>query len=352
MTIDNKIFLYSFLLLLLSACGGRDANFSSNTPNTFPVSVVNVATQDIASTLTVTGTVQALKEMSITSEVTGNYRLMKNPLTGKHYKMGDRVKYGAVVVRLENEEYINGIRYESKKLDVEIKEKDVEAQQAIYEKGGITYKDKINAENAYNESKYALEDAEMQLKKVTLTAPFDGVITALPYYTQGTKIPASHILTMMDYDEMYMDVQFSEKNIKQIGVGQEVLVSSYTLKDETLKGFVEQISPVVNMETRTFGGRLKIDNPDGLLRPGMFVQANIVLAEKDSVIVIPQEVIRKRNGKNHVFVVEKNRAVERQIELGIETDRECEVTKGLAQGERLVVEGFEALHEGSRVRVK
>ena len=63
---------------------------------------------------------------------------MKNPQTGKPFKMGDRVKEGQVIIRLEDEEYENSIAIESAKLNLEISEEEYNKQKSLYEKGGVT----------------------------------------------------------------------------------------------------------------------------------------------------------------------------------------------------------------------
>ena len=65
------------------------------------------------------------------SETNGAYRLQTNPKTGRPYQLGDIVEAGAVIVRLENQEYENNVQLESKKLQIEITEKEWEGQKSI-----------------------------------------------------------------------------------------------------------------------------------------------------------------------------------------------------------------------------
>lgn len=344
--------LTSAIYVFLVACSNSQQPASQDPTTSLPVTVADVHSSSIQEVLTTTGTAHAMKQIELKSEIAGVYYLMKNPATGKVYKMGDYVKEGSVLVKLENEEYVNSIRLASKELQVEISKNEWEAQQRIYDKGGITYKDKINAENAYNEAKYALEDAGLQMQKIQIKAPFSGIITALPYYTPGTKIDPSSIATLMQYDQMFMEVQFSEKNIASIALKQPVNITCYTLQHDTLRGYVEQLSPVVNEQTRTFAGRIRIENPERSLRPGMFVKADIITAQSDSSIVLPKKLIQHEHGRSYVFVFERQRAVRKRVTLGIETDFDCEVLEGLTLGERLITSGNDALSDGSRVSIR
>jgi RND family efflux transporter MFP subunit len=111
------------------------------------------------------------------------------------------------------------------------------------------------------------------------------------------------------------------------------------------------LSPAINADTRTFTGTVSIDNPDYLLRPGMFVKADIVINRKDSVIVIPKNIILSRQRGKTVFVIERGLAAERIIQTGIENLTEAEVTRGLMKDERVVTSGFETLSNKSKVKI-
>ena len=112
-------------------------------------------------------------------------------------------------------------------------------------------------------------------------------------------------------------------------------------------GSVKTIDPA----TRTFKGLIIIDNPDLLLRPGMFVRSDLVVARKDSTIVIPKEIILSKQRGKTVFVVERGAASERLLTTGLESATEVEILKGLKKDERLIISGFETLRNRSKVKV-
>lgn len=206
----------------------------------------------------------------------------------------------------------------------------------------------INYENA----KTTVENSQLQLEKTKVISPIDGVIVDLPYFTHGTQVDAGlTIVKIMDYQVMYMDVQLPEKYITTIKPGQPVNLTNYTLPEDTIPGRITQISPAIDADTRTFKGNITINNPDLLLRPGMFVKADIVTDKKDSVIVIPKNVILSRQKGKTVFVVDRGVASERIIETGLENLTETEVIRGLTKNDRLVTSGFETLSNRSKVKI-
>ena len=326
---------------------------SGETELAVPVSVENVTLQNIQQYVNTTGTARANLEAELNSEIAGEYNLLVNPATGREFKLGDRVNKGQVIVRLEDREYENNLAIEAKELNLEISQQEYEKQKSLYEKGGVTLYELRNSEVSKTNAKYDYEGAQIALEKMNVRAPFSGVITELPYYTEGTRVQSgAHMVSLMSYDKMYMDINLPEKNISEVEVGQDVLVTNYTIGEDTLQGVVSELSPAISNETRTFQGVIEIQNPDRKLRPGMFVKADIITARKDSTIVIPKDVILTGNRGKYVFVVERNNAADdRRITTGIENQDYVEIVEGLKKNDRLIVKGFETLRDNSKVKV-
>lgn len=341
------------LAVIIAAVSCNNQPQSESTELAVPVSVENVKKSSISQYINTTGTAKSMYETNLVSEVAGNYLLQTNPATGRPFKLGDKVKSGQVIVVFEDEEYVNSLAIESKKLNLEISEDEYEKQKSLYEKGGVTLRELRNSEVAKTNAKYDFESAEIRMAKMKVVAPFSGVIVELPYYTQGTRITTGQpIVSLMSYDKMYIEINLPEKNISEVKLGQEVLVTNYTIAEDTLIGTVNELSPMISSETRTFSGKLSINNPELKLRPGMFVKADIITAKKDSVIVIPKNIILSGNRGKTVFVVERNSAADdRRITTGIENKDFVEVVEGLKVNDRLIIKGFETLRDNSKVKI-
>lgn len=326
---------------------------SESTDLAVPVSIENIKLQSIQQYINTTGTAKAKYETELATEIAGNYKLLVNPKTGKPFKLGDKVEKDQVIIKLEDAEYENGIAIETKKLNLEIAAFEYDKNESLYEKGGVTLRELRNAELSKANAQNDYERAEIQLAKMEVKAPFSGVIVDLPYYTQGVKISTGQaVVSLMSYDKMYVEINLPEKNISEVKVGQEVIITNYTLTEDTITGHVSQLSPVISDETRTFAGKLLIDNPELILRPGMFVKANIITAQKDSVIVIPKDIIMSGSRGKYVFVVGRNSAADdRRITTGISNQDNIEIVEGLKPNDRLIIKGFETLRDNSKVKV-
>jgi len=346
----KSIFIFAITLAALTGCRNQDQTLNADVE--IPVSVNDIKLKSIEEFINTTGTAFPKGEIELKSKITAYYFLEKNPQTGRQWQLGDKIKSGSLIARLEDQEYINSIKMETNQLNLELSESELKKQESLYEKGGVTLKDLKTASINYENAKTTVENSKLQLEKTRIVAPIDGVIVDLPYYTQTTQIETGKtIAKIMDYQTMYMDVQLPEKYISVIKPGQTVMLTNYTIPEDTIVGTISQLSPAINADTRTFKGNISINNPNLLLRPGMFVKADIVTSRKDSVIVIPKSIILSRQRGKTVFIIDRGVAAERIIETGLENLTEVEVTRGLVKNERVVTSGFETLSNRSKVKI-
>ena len=335
----------------LNACNNQSMSSSGET--TTPVWLSQVEKRSIQEISTTTGTAKAAKTVELSSEITGKYQLQINPKTKRPYKLGDVVEAGAVIIRLENKEHENSVQLKTKEMAVDIAEREWKGQKAVYEKGGVTEKDVLNAESSYINSQTDLENAHIELGKMEIKAPFRGVIVNLPYYTPDVEVASGEVmLGIMDYSNMYMEVELPENTIDKIKVGQQVKITNYNIESDTLRGEIAQLSPAINEETRTYSGFITIKNPELKLRPGMFAKGEIITTSKEGVLAVPKEIVTTRRGNKLVFTVESNnRAMQKHIETGISDDEYIEIVSGLEEGEKIVIRGYEWLNNRSRVKI-
>jgi len=346
----KKIIFLFILITSFAACRNRDQNLTADVE--IPVSVEELSLRSIEEYVNTTGTSFPKGEIELKSKIPAAYYLEKNPQTGRLWQLGDRVKAGALIARLEDEEYVNSVQMETNRLNMELMETELKKQESLYEKGGVTLKELKTAGINFENAKTTVTNSKLQLQKTRVVAPIDGVLVDLPYYTRGTEIASgATIAKIMDYRTMYMDVRLPEKYIAVIKPGQEVKLTNYTIPEDTIIGSITQLSPAIDADTRTFKGTINIDNTDYLLRPGMFVKADIVTQQKDSVIVIPKNIILSRQRGKTVFVVDRGVAVERIVETGLENLTDVEITRGLEKNERVVTGGFETLSNRSKVKI-
>jgi membrane fusion protein, multidrug efflux system len=348
--VSNYQGILPLALILISSCSPQDSNIKTEIK--IPVSAVTIKPRSISRFIETTGTVYSFKEGSIKSELSGIYKLQRNPATGRPFSLGDQVKAGQQLIRIEDKEFQNTLQIDGKRLNLELADNNLKKQQSLYDKGGVTQTELKNSAISYVNAKYAYENAEIQLAKMSVTAPFDGVIVELPYHTDGVKIDLGQpLLKVMQYDQLLMDVKLPEKHLPEVTVNQVVQIANYNVARDTIYGKISQISPVINADTRTFQSVLQINNAKRLLRPGMFIKAFILSEKRDGTIVIPKETVISRQDGKVVFTVENGIATEKKITTGLENTDVIEVVSGLKINDRLVISGFETLRNKSKVSI-
>jgi RND family efflux transporter MFP subunit len=337
-------------LLIVNSCKQPDLNVETSIE--VPVGVIEVDTSSLEEFINTTGTVYPIKEVSLESEITGKYQLQRNQATGRPYILGDKVKAKDVIIKLEDEEYVNNLRIRSKEVDLEISRQEYDKQKSLYEKGGATLRELKNAEIGYINSEYDIESSQINLGKMSVRAPFSGVISELPYFTNGTRVNANTLLVkVINFSKLYLETNLPEKYYDKVDKGFKVYVTSYTSPLDTLIGEISQISPAIDPEARTFKCMVNVENTAQKILPGMFVKADLVINSAENKVVIPKDIIVIRNRTRTVFVVERGVANERTITTGLESVDRVEVIAGLEPGESVVSKGFETLRDKSRVKV-
>ena len=318
-----KTYQYLFTLILpalalVNSCKQPDLAVSSSIE--VPVGVIEAEISSIEEFINTTGTVYPVKEVSMNSEMSGFYRLQTNPQTGIPFALGDNVAKGATIIKLEDLEYENNQRIKSREVNFEISKQEYEKQQSLYEKGGATLRELKNAEIGLINSQYDIESSRINLGKMSIKAPFSGVISDLPYFTNGTKVNTNTLMVkIIDYSQLYLETNLPEKYYTNVEQGFKVYLTSYTNPLDTLIGEITQISPSIDPEARTFKCFINVENQMKKILPGMFVKADLVINSAENTIVIPKDIILNRNRVRTVFVVERGVAHSRIINTGLES---------------------------------
>ena len=195
-----------------------------------------------------------------------------------------------------------------------------------------------------------------QIEKSTLTAPFDGTVTGVfleegEFFTAMSGMGGPPALVSVDaLDVIRVDVDLPDVDLARVRAGMRALVSSDALPDSSWEGEVVVVGASANAGSRTFTVRVRVPNPDGTLRPGLFLRVKLVLEEEAAVIAVPQAAVAEPDGEPFVMTIDGTTARRRPVTIGLKGDSGWAVA-GLQPGERVVVEGQFGLPDGATVRV-
>ncbi|MGO9405219.1 MAG: efflux RND transporter periplasmic adaptor subunit [Terriglobales bacterium] len=189
-----------------------------------------------------------------------------------------------------------------------------------------------------------------------ITAPFPGVVTdryanlgTLVQAGTGSSTQAIPIVRLSQDDLFRLVIPVPESYVRYIKVGDHVDVRVPSL-NRTFPGKVARFSVDVKEETRTMHTEVDVLNPDRVLMPGLYADADLTLEHKEDIPSVPLQALNHENDKTTVFVVNANGEVEdRPVTLGIQTANDAEVVAGLTEGEQVVVSDRSGLKPGEKV---
>src|SRR5579863_6675795 len=189
-----------------------------------------------------------------------------------------------------------------------------------------------------------------------ITAPFSGVVTdryanlgTLMQAGTGSSTQAMPLVRLSQDDLFRLVIPVPESYVRYIRIGDHVDVRVPSL-DHTFPGKVARFSVDVREDTRTMHTEVDVPNPQRVLLPGLYADAELVLDRKDDVPSVPVLALNHEGNKTTVFVVNGSGEIEdRNVQLGLQTSSDAEITSGLSEGEQVVVSDRSGLKVGQKV---
>lgn len=382
-------------LVGLAVLGGAVLKGRGHKP--LEVQTAKVERKQIVQKVNATGKIQPKTQVKISADVSGK---IKNLAVLE----GQRVEKGALLVELDRERFLAAVesgeanvrsseanaklvRHNIERIEKDLKRsedllsKELESQ-AIYD----NKKAELLVEQArldsslelVEQAKAALKQARDDLSKTTIYAPMSGIISELNKeqgeIALGSQFQADVILVIADLSEMEAQVNVDENDIVSIAIGQPAEVEVDALLDQKLKGAVYEIASSAKAagagtadQKTGFDIKIAIEDPPETLRPGMTASADIITKTNDDALSVPLQSVAVRTidqlttmGEKRedaekryqadedgfveiVFIIDKGKAVARQVKTGIQSDELIEIIEGLTEGDEIVSGSYSAI---------
>ncbi len=322
-----------------------------------PVRIFKAARIEFTDLLPVLGTVRGQSEVELKFEVNGT-------LKNLDFREGDLVKKGHVMAILDDKEPQLKLEYaESKKqtaqAQLKLAQKRLSVNEQLYRLGAIILpkleESQIEVEQAQTQVETAVKEANIarnDIARTVLKAPMDGVVGTRQVEAGEYVSPQSVIATLMEVSSVFVEVGIIERDIERIRLGQRVKVTVDSLPNTTFEGRVDNLAPLIEGKSRTLTAKVKVENAQGQLLPGMFARCDIAVFEKPDALVVPTAALKDADGDGKfesVFVIQEEKAVLKPITLGYLTTDYAEITQGIQEEEQVVTEARGNLKEGSAV---
>ncbi len=272
-------------------------------------------------------------------------------------KLGDRVSSGEVLAVLESRQ-LSELKstFLVAKERLTLAEITYKREEGLWEKRISSEQDYLEAKQALSEARIHLETADQKLHAIgfsqeyldnlafhvgepltryEIISPFEGVVIN-KHITMGEAIrDDAEVFTIADLSTVWVNLTVYQKDLHKVRDGLKALIIDNKTNAEA-QGTIDWISPVLDESTRTATARIILSNSEGHWRPGMFVNAQVVIDEIEASLVVPRSALLSIDGQNIVFVQKQEGFEPQQVEIGRSNKTHIEIVSGLTAGQRIV----------------
>lgn len=343
-TIKNIIIFITIILVGFLIFKNRQAVNEANAQipskyNSKTQTVVKANRQDLANSITISGSVDAEEKAELKFQTSGQ-------LAWVGIKVGDTVKKYQSVASL-NKEIL--------KKQLEIDFNNYKTTASTFYDTSDEYKDSAltteirrildRSQNTLNNSVVNYELGDLAIKYSNLISPISGVVVAVDQPNSGVNIsPSNNIVSIINPQSIYFRSKIDQEDVNKIKVGIPASVKIDSYPDEFINSKVTNIAftPIIGESSTVYQVKFEINTTDKnsnlKYRIGMDGDAKIILSEVKNVVTLPLEAIYTDNGIKYVLVkTDDNKIIKKEIKTGIESDTDVEITEGLNDNESVII---------------
>ncbi|MGR3309405.1 MAG: efflux RND transporter periplasmic adaptor subunit [Candidatus Brocadiales bacterium] len=357
---DSKLSIGLFIVICLtissitSASDGQERNRKKRVRN---VKAVIVKVLDVDYEIKITGTLLPENDVDVSAEIAARIKTI-------HFEEGDKVQEGDLLVELDDERYqLEVLENEARKKKAEA---DLEYAKTVEGRTRKLYQDNVISHQEYDDAATQLHVAEAalentiatlnltkkNLKDTRILAPISGIISE-KFFDVGEYVEeADELLNIVKINPIKALFYLPERYAAEVVPGKTAKINVDAYPNEEFLGKVYFVNPKTKIETRRIACYARIDNPEGRLKPGFFINARFIAKSLKDAIIIPEEAILHEDGESFCFIVEDG--VARQVYLTIGwrlKGGEVVILKGLTSENHVVIRGQYVLMDGDPVKM-
>lgn len=277
-------------------------------------------------------------------------------LSKVYVKEGQKVKKGQILAKIDDA----GMSQQVAQLQIQsdLAKTTFERQMRLWEQKIGSEIQYLQAKSSYESQQKAVKQAQSQLAKTIVRAPFSGTIDDI-ITEQGSVVASgqSQLMRIINLDSMYIETDVPEKYITNVTKDKNVEVEFPVLR-KTINAKVRQASDFINPANRTFKVEIAIPNKDKSIKPNLTAKLKINDYTNKKALLLPQSIISENaEGQQYVYVIaEKNNnqeAIAKKviIETGRTQGDVIEVLKGISNGDEIISEGARNVKDGQTVKI-
>src|SRR3954471_15894455 len=347
------------LVLLVGALVGFNAFrskmiaqfFANNKPPPTSVAIAEAKSEVIPNLLTAVGDLAAVHQVNVTPDVSGR-------ITDIMFTAGASVKAGSPLVQLFDGPDKGDLANYKAQVTVAELSLDRAKQLAARQFGPQATVD--TAQAAYDQANAGIAKTQAIISQKLVRAPFDGELGVRRVEVGQFLTAGTQIVTLTDLSMLYLNFTVTEKDSGNLKVGQTVRIRVDAYPGRTFEGKITTIEPQIATDTRNIRVQATIENPDKILKPGMFATTTVVLPDKPPVVTVPETAVDYTLYGDSVYLIEEKKSDDGKtslvanrtfVQTGNRIEGRAEILKGLKAGDRVVALGQLKLQSGSAVTI-
>ncbi len=329
-----------FSLAVLNGCGSKQAPAESiqdiQRREGIPVRVQPVAKGTISAYEQCGGVAEGYQQSVVTAMIPGRVSAVR-------VNVGDRVKMGTSLMQIDPDDRTQSYSIIKQKLDEAQKQR--ERLIAISEKGGVAPEVLEKLDLQISEGEAGLEVIR---KAQFVISPFSGVVVSVSQNVNNAVGPGTTLLELANLSKVRVPSTVSDVLVNRFRSGQQAIA---VVGGDTLVGKVEKVPLAGAAATMSFTIETVFDNPEMIIKPGMYVPVKVVVDKRETALIIPQETLNTENREQYVYVIRDGVAHRSMVKSGIANGTDVEIIKGVLEGDKVVVSGAGLLRDGVKVKI-
>lgn len=266
------------------------------------------------------------------------------------FQDGSFVKQGTPLIQLDDEIY--KAKHQSAKAQLIYSENDYKRKALLGKQGAIAQQAIDQAEADFKAKRAEAKESAVMINKMTLAAPFDGVVGKSKVSPGDYVTVAQSVVTITDIKHLRIDYNVPEQYLPLLKLGQSVKITSMAYPNKIFWGKVAFIAPNINIDNRSVSLYADVPNEEGLLAPGMFVNVVQSLGNQEHAMMIPSRSLVPILDGEQVYKIVDGKAYAVTVLIGKRTDQTVQVTQGLSPGDLVITDGQLKVKNGMPVKVQ
>jgi multidrug efflux system membrane fusion protein len=325
--------------------------FANNKPPASAVSIAEAKSEVIPNLLTAVGDLAAVHQVNVTTDVSGR-------ITDILFTAGSTVKAGSPLLQLfDAPEQADLASFKAQSIVAKLS-LDRATQLAARQFGPQATADQAQA--AFDQANAGIAKTQAIISQKLVRAPFDGELGVRHVEVGQFLTAGTQIVTLTDLSALYANFTVTEKDSAALKVGHTVRVRVDAYPGRTFEGKITAIEPQIASDTRNIRVQATLENPDHILKPGMFTTTTVVLPDKPPVVTVPETAVDYTLYGDSVFLITEKKeddgktsltAVRQFVRSGNRINGRAEILSGLKPGDRVVAVGQLKLQPGAAVTI-